>query len=56
MPITVEETSTITGNNGAESLSKTLTLLTPEMAERLKALTEGVAVDLDAPIEGDVDL
>ena len=33
-----------------------LTELTPELGERLKALTEGIEVDLDAPIEGDVDL
>lgn len=33
-----------------------LMLLTPAFAERLKALTEGIEVDLDAPFEGDVDL
>lgn len=33
-----------------------LTALSPELAERLAALTEGVKVDLDAPIDGDVDL
>jgi antitoxin PrlF len=33
-----------------------LVALTPALAERLAALTEGVAVDLDAPIDGDVDL
>lgn len=33
-----------------------VTALTPTLAERLAALTEGVKVDLDAPIDGDVDL
>lgn len=32
-----------------------LTALSPAIAERLAALTEGVKVDLDAPIDGDVD-
>lgn len=30
--------------------------LSPALAERLAELTEGVKVDLDAPIDGDVDL
>lgn len=33
-----------------------LTALSPALAERIAALTEGVEVDLDAPIHGDVDL
>ena len=33
-----------------------LTALSPALAERIAALTEGVKVDLDAPIDGDVDL
>lgn len=33
-----------------------VTALTPTLAERLAALTEGVKVDLKAPIDGDVDL
>ena len=33
-----------------------VTALTPTLAERLAALTEGVKVDLEAPIDGDVDL
>ena len=33
-----------------------LAALTPALARRLAALTEGVAVDLDAPIDGEVDL
>lgn len=33
-----------------------LTALSPAIAERLAALTQGVKVDLDAPIDGDVDL
>lgn len=33
-----------------------LAALTPALAERLAVLTKGVAVDLDAPIDGDVDL
>lgn len=33
-----------------------LTGLSPDLAKRLKTLTKGVAVDLDAPIDGDVDL
>lgn len=33
-----------------------LTALSPALAHRLKALTKGVVVDLDAPIDGDVDL
>lgn len=33
-----------------------VTALTPKLAERLAALTEGAKVDLDAPIDGDVDL
>lgn len=33
-----------------------LTALSPAIAERLAALTEGVKVDLDAPIDGDVGL
>lgn len=39
-----------------EGRPEALSLLTPALAERLKALTEGVEVDLDAPIDGDVDL
>jgi antitoxin PrlF len=30
--------------------------LSPALAERVAKLTEGIAVDLDAPIDGDVDL
>ena len=30
--------------------------LSPALADRLAELTEGVKVDLDAPIDGDVDL
>lgn len=33
-----------------------VTALTPALAERLAALTEGVKIDLEAPIDGDVDL
>jgi len=33
-----------------------LVALTPALAQKLAALTEGVAVDLDAPIDGEVDL
>jgi antitoxin PrlF len=33
-----------------------LIALSPALAERIAALTEGVEVDLDAPIHGDVDL
>ncbi|MFT4025939.1 MAG: type II toxin-antitoxin system PrlF family antitoxin [Novosphingobium sp.] len=33
-----------------------LTALSPALAERIAALTEGVKVDLDAAIDGDVDL
>lgn len=33
-----------------------LAALSPALADRLAALTKGVAVDLDAPIDGDVDL
>jgi antitoxin PrlF len=33
-----------------------VTALSPALAERLAALTEGVKVDLNAPIDGDVDL
>lgn len=33
-----------------------VTTLTPALAERLAALTEGVKVNLEAPIDGDVDL
>lgn len=33
-----------------------LAALSPTLAERIGALTKGVKVDLDAPIEGDVDL
>jgi len=33
-----------------------VTGLSPALAERLAALTEGVKVDLDAPIDGNVDL
>lgn len=30
--------------------------LTKEMMERVQSLVEGIEVDLDAPIDGDVDL
>ena len=30
--------------------------LSPALAERIAALTTGISVDLDAPIDGDVDL
>lgn len=33
-----------------------LTALSPALAERIAGLTKGVAVDLDAAIDGDVDL
>ena len=33
-----------------------LAALSPALADRLAALTKGVAVDLYAPINGDVDL
>ena len=33
-----------------------LAALSPALAERLTALTKGIGVDLDAPIDGDVDL
>lgn len=33
-----------------------VTALTPALAARLAALTEGVKVNLNAPIDGDVDL
>ncbi len=33
-----------------------VTALSPALAERLAVLTEGVKVDLNAPIDGDVDL
>lgn len=33
-----------------------LAALTPALAERITALTKGVAANLDAPIDGDVDL
>lgn len=33
-----------------------VTALSPALAERLAELTDGVKVDLDAPIDGDVDL
>lgn len=33
-----------------------VTALSPALAERLAALTAGVKVDLEAPIDGDVDL
>ncbi len=33
-----------------------LAALSPALAERIAALTEGVKVDLDAPLDGDVDL
>ncbi len=33
-----------------------LTALSPALADRITALTKGIAVDLDAPIDGDVDL
>lgn len=33
-----------------------VTALSPALAERLAALTAGVSVDLNAPIDGDVDL
>lgn len=33
-----------------------LTALSPALAERIAGLTKEIAVDLDAPIDGDVDL
>lgn len=33
-----------------------LTALSPALLERVTALTKGITVDLDAPIDGDVDL
>lgn len=33
-----------------------VTALSPALAERIAALTEGVKVDLNAPIDGEVDL
>lgn len=33
-----------------------LTALSPALAEHIATLTKGVKVDLDAPIDGDVDL
>lgn len=33
-----------------------VTPLSPALAERLAALTQGVKIDLDAPIDGEVDL
>jgi len=33
-----------------------VTALSPALKDRIMALTDGVKVDLDAPIEGDVDL
>ena len=33
-----------------------LTALSPALAERIASLTKGIAVDLDAAIDGDVDL
>lgn len=33
-----------------------LTALSPALMARIEALTDGIAVDLDAPIDGDVDL
>jgi antitoxin PrlF len=33
-----------------------LSALSPTLVERIEALTAGVKVDLDAPIDGDVDL
>ena len=33
-----------------------VTALSPALAERLAALTDGVKIDLEAPIDGDVDL
>lgn len=33
-----------------------VTALTPALAERIAMLTDGVKVDLEAPIDGDVDL
>jgi antitoxin PrlF len=33
-----------------------LTALSPALRDRIAALTDGVKVDLDAPIDGDVDL
>jgi antitoxin PrlF len=39
-----------------ERRPETVAALTPALAERLAVLTEGVRVDLDAPIDGDVEL
>lgn len=33
-----------------------LTALSPALTDRVAELTKGIAVDLDAPIDGDVDL
>lgn len=53
--IIVHQKELIRGPNEPAYLGR-LILLTPAFAERLKTLTEGIEVDLDAPIEGDVDL
>jgi len=39
-----------------QSRPEALAALSPALARRLEALTAGIAVDPDAPIEGDVDL
>lgn len=39
-----------------ERRPEALTALSPELVRRIEDLTKGIAVDLDAPIEGDVDL
>ena len=39
-----------------ERRPRALAALSPDLAERVAALTEGVEVDLDAPVEGAVDL
>lgn len=42
--------------NDIQRCPEALVGLTPMLAERLAALTDGVEVVLDAPIDGDVDL
>jgi antitoxin PrlF len=39
-----------------ETSPQNVKALSPALAERIAALVEGVELDLDAPIEGDVDL
>ena len=42
--------------NDIQANPANLKTLSPDLAKRIANLVEGVAVDLDAPIEGDVDL